>query len=91
MHKSTNYSRESSKRSLGSDASFMVRVIFRKGANWQGEVHWLETNQKRSFRSSLELMKLMEEAMDEAGAPEPEFDYRTWDEGEEERYSFKNE
>ncbi len=48
---------------------FLIRVMFRENTTWQGEVHWLDSDKKRSFRSSLELLHLMQEAMDEADAP----------------------
>ncbi len=59
-------------------AGFLIKIMFRKNYNWQGEVHWLDTDQKRRFRSSLELLMLLQEAMEETGAPPAEYSFRTW-------------
>jgi hypothetical protein len=60
------------------DTSFLVRVLFRRNASFQGVIQWLETNKKRSFRSSLELVTLMQEAMEDAGVPESDYALRSW-------------
>ncbi len=57
---------------------FLIRVLFRKNTTWQGEIHWLDSEKKRSFRSSLELMLLMQEAMDETETPRANYNFRTW-------------
>jgi hypothetical protein len=57
---------------------FLIRVMFRENTTWQGEVHWLNSDKKRSFRSSLELLLLMQEAMDEADAPSASTIFRNW-------------
>jgi hypothetical protein len=59
-------------------ADFLIRVMFRDNTSWQGEVHWLDSDKKRSFRSSLELLLLMQEAMDEADAPSASTIFRNW-------------
>ena len=65
-------------RSKVGGSEFMVRILFRQNATWQGEVHWLEADQKRHFRSFLELLVLLQEAMDESGRPEAEYVFNTW-------------
>lgn len=44
-------------------ATFVVKVNFRQNATWQGTISW--TNQKKTqyFRSALELVRLMDEAL----------------------------
>jgi hypothetical protein len=59
-------------------ADFLIRVMFRDNTSWQGEVHWLDSDKKRSFRSSLELLLLMQEAMDDADAPSASTIFRNW-------------
>lgn len=59
-------------------SAFMVRILFRQNASWQGELHWLDRDKKRSFRSLLELIMLMQAALEEAGAPEAECRVRGW-------------
>lgn len=61
-----------------SDVSFLVRIIFRRNASFQGVVHRLDNNKKRSFRSSMELVALMQEAMSEIGVPETDYTLRSW-------------
>ena len=48
-------------------ATFKVKVLFRQGASWQGKLSWTEGNQEVSFRSALELVKLIDSAL-----PQPE-------------------
>ena len=47
----------------GELATFAVRIIFRRNASWQGSVTWLEGDQKENFRSVLELLLLMDSAL----------------------------
>lgn len=48
-------------------ATFKVKVLFRQGASWQGRVSCTDTGDEISFRSALELIKLMDSAL-----PQPE-------------------
>jgi len=54
----------------GALATFAVRVIFRQNASWQGSVTWLGQGKEQSFRSVLELVLLMDSALNEALTPE---------------------
>ena len=47
----------------GEKATFIVQVQFRQNASWQGEITWTEGKKKQRFRSALEMLKLMDEAM----------------------------
>lgn len=47
----------------GSKATFEVQVIFRQHTSWQGTVIWLEEHMEQSFRSVLELILLMDNAL----------------------------
>lgn len=49
----------------GQLATFAVRILFRQNASWQGSVSWLEGEREESFRSVLELVLLMDSAMQE--------------------------
>lgn len=59
----------------GMMATFVVHVMHRQNATWQGTVVWAEKNQKASFRSALELVKLMDSAVEDTlpdpGSPRP--------------------
>ena len=49
-------------------ASFLIQVQFRQNATWQGTVRWLNRDQTQRFRSTLELISLMEDALSRGGA-----------------------
>lgn len=44
-------------------ATFVVRVLFRRNATWQGVITWKEKRQQVNFRSFLEMLLLMQEAV----------------------------
>ncbi len=46
--------------------TFLMTVYNRQNATWQGTVTWVDRNEKQQFRSALELIKLIESALDEA-------------------------
>lgn len=45
--------------------TFVVRVLYQQNNTWQGEVLWAERNERQNFRSTLELMKFMDSALEE--------------------------
>ena len=45
------------------NGTVIVKIEHCCKGTWQGEVVWAEENRKEKFRSALELMKLMDEAM----------------------------
>ena len=47
----------------GETATFSVRILFRRNASWQGTVNWLEGDRQENFRSVLELLLLMDSAL----------------------------
>ena len=49
----------------GSKGTFVVHVKSRQNATWQGKITWAEKNLSRNFRSVLELLKLIDSAIDE--------------------------
>ena len=53
-------------RDIGSTkGTFEISVKFMQNSTWQGQIHWVEKNQKQNFRSALEMLKLMDEALTE--------------------------
>lgn len=48
----------------GTLGTFVVHVKYRQHSTWQGEVVWAEKNEKRTFRSALELLKLIDGALE---------------------------
>ena len=47
----------------GKIATFRIRVMFRRHADWQGNVMWLETRYEENFRGVLELMSIIRQAL----------------------------
>lgn len=45
-------------------ASFVVEIKCCQNSTWQGTVSWIETKKKQPFRSALELIKLMDSALE---------------------------
>lgn len=43
---------------------FVVDIRYRKNATWQGEILWVDQNRQCSFRSVLELLKLIDGALE---------------------------
>ena len=53
---------------VGKKCTFEIMVRFRQNATWQGQILWAEKNLKQNFRSVLEMLKLMDEALLEGDA-----------------------
>lgn len=50
----------------GRDAgTFILKILNRKNSTWQGSVTWVEEQKTQNFRSALELLKLIDGALDE--------------------------
>ena len=47
----------------GSKCTFEISVRFRQNATWQGEILWADKNLRQNFRSVLEMLRLMDEAL----------------------------
>lgn len=56
-----------SRQMPGKLATFSVRILFRQNASWQGIVTWVEGKQQEYFRSVLELVVLMDNALEYSG------------------------
>ena len=57
--------RDSHQEAGRTKGTFEISVKFMQNSTWQGEIHWVEKNQKQNFRSALEMLKLMDEALAE--------------------------
>lgn len=51
-------------------ASFLIRIMYRQNCSWQGSIQWLDTNKTCHFRSVLELLLLLEQALHADDHPE---------------------
>lgn len=49
-------------------ATFSLRIMFRQNSSWQGSLAWMEGKLEESFRSALELLLLIDSALDRAAA-----------------------
>ncbi|MCI8549592.1 MAG: hypothetical protein HFI68_03170 [Lachnospiraceae bacterium] len=47
--------------------TFVIRVQHRQHSSWQGRVTYLDKDQTVCFRSALELIKIIDSTLDEAG------------------------
>ena len=61
--KQTELSQTPITQNKGEKATFLIRILFRQNASWQGAVTWVEGNQEEYFRSVLELIVLMDHAL----------------------------
>lgn len=44
---------------------FVLQIISNQNATWQGTVTWMDSNRQESFRSALEMIKLLDSAVEE--------------------------
>ena len=44
--------------------TFIVKILNRQGCTWQGSLTWVEKQQTKSFRSALELVKMIDGVFD---------------------------
>lgn len=61
---------------LGEKATFTIQVQFRQNATWQGTIAWIEGKKVQRFRSTLEMIKLMDSAI---AAANGEDDQAVWE------------
>ena len=50
--------------------TFIVKVVDTQNSTWQGSVTWVEKQRMQNFRSALELIKLIDGAIDESNEKE---------------------
>ena len=56
--------------------TFIIRVLYRQNATWQGNIQWVEGKKTQNFRSDLEMLKLIDDAVRN---DEEEDDVAKWD------------
>lgn len=54
----------SHKKGLNTGETFIINVKCRQNHTWQGTVKWIEGQKEVPFRSALELIKLIDSAME---------------------------
>ncbi len=50
-------------KNVDKKATFTIQIKFTRNATWQGSISWLEEEKTQAFRSELEMLKLMTEAI----------------------------
>lgn len=50
-------------------ATFIIHVQFRRNSTWQGTIQWVESQKQQSFRSTLEMLRLIDEALEDGSEP----------------------
>ena len=56
----------------GDIGTFIIRVQHRQNSSWQGRITWMEEDKTIQFRSTWEMIKLIESAVDTVSEPEQE-------------------
>lgn len=54
----------------GDLGTFLVHVQHRQNSSWQGRITWMDQNKTVYFRSALEMMKLVADALDSVSSSE---------------------
>ncbi len=52
---------------MKSRQTFIIEINDTQQHGWQGTVEWIQGQEKRSFRSVIELLRLMDSAVSEEG------------------------
>ncbi len=52
------------------EATFVIHVKKSKDNGWQGQVNWADHDEKLNFRSAMELINIMDSALDYVEEPE---------------------
>lgn len=46
------------------EETFIIKIHGRENSTWQGKICWVEKQEEQYFRSALELLKLIDGALD---------------------------
>lgn len=68
---------------MGTSTSFLVKIQYRQNTSWQGTIKWLDGKQTRHFRSCLEMMMLIEDALTSDMAKREGIEFNSWEENGE--------
>jgi len=53
----------------GKRENFVIQILFRRNSSWQGSICWLEQEQTLHFRSALELIGMLDNALSSHSHP----------------------
>ena len=62
----------------GDLGTFLVHVQHRQNSSWQGRITWMDQNKTVYFRSALEMMKLVADALDSVSNSEDSCEEPSW-------------
>lgn len=69
------------------ESNFYIRILFRQNVSYQGTIEWIsgskDQNKKRYFRSLLEMISLINEAVEMNDGKNTDYKIRKWEEVEE--------
>lgn len=54
--------------------TFIIKVMDQQNATWQGSVTWVDEQREQYFRSTLELLKLIDDALEKRNDDEENSD-----------------
>lgn len=75
VHKSVRRGRvDMSEKAKDEKATFVIQVQFRRNATWQGTIQWVDQNKRQSFRSTLEMIRLIDQALEDGCEPKIEWE-----------------
>jgi len=63
--------------------NFLIRIQYGQHHTWQGTIQWLDGSKTMSFRSMLEMIHLMEDAIHIHAGDEWESQFRHWKDKED--------
>ena len=66
------------KKGLNTGETFIINVKCRQNRTWQGTVKWIEGQNEVPFRSALELIKLIDSAMEVVDEEDNDNEEATW-------------
>ncbi|WP_298847223.1 hypothetical protein [Clostridium sp.] len=68
---------------MGTSTSFLVKIQYMQNTSWQGTIKWLDGKQTRHFRSCLEMMMLIEDALTSEKDKSNEIEFNSWKDNDE--------
>lgn len=63
----------------GVRSTFTIQIQFQQNATWQGSIAWVEGGKSQRFRSELEMLKLMMEAVASDSSDADRESLNTWE------------
>ncbi len=74
---------------------FLIKICFRQHTSWQGEIQWIISESKESktifFRSLLEMIFLIQEALEKDNNVKADYKFHSWSDNEIELESYGDE